>query len=495
MANRVIAVRDALLARVRESRSWPSLLNSLATMPADPLSTVASLGTLGAAATDFGIGAQICRTTDGTPVGDWADPWPLVFYAPTAAQARRLPASEVRLFALRGTAATAETRSRDASALGWWDGTTLTLPGGHPHLHQAALEACAAALPTNAAVALARLEGAILRRVPTRTVAIRYVSCPTGQVGAGRKETRTTLTYTDGHGNAPPRGSSPRAVGTAHADTVGPVQDGYALGEETPTKPGEIVGTWQPLWTGTTQLTGRKVIQVTRTERARVTAPTEPDGVTVVETDRRPIIDCTHPWPDAWPVPTTTIEETLEWRTFPCPTVHAGHPLAVPAGSPQRQRRVIRLTTEAWPAHTGQPARMGRSPGPWRVWTDTCYFEATRTEAEQSSGTCAAGCTRSTTLERTRSYVARVYARHVADGRMTGMTEDRKPGAEGSWSAWTTVASSCTPIATSTGDGGGSDDDDDGNWPSPSTPSCCQVSAGPGGYNSGTGNYNNHPDF
>jgi len=193
-------------------------------------------------------------------------------------------------------------------------------------------------------------------------------------------------------------------------------------------------------------------------------------------------------------VPTTTIEETLEWRTFPCPTVHAGHPLAVLADRPQCQRRVIRITTEAWPAYTGQLAHTGRSPGPWRVWTDTCHFEATRTEAEQSSGTCAADYTGSTTLERTRAFVARVYALHIAQGRRTGVSEDRKPGSEGSWSAWTTVSSSCTPIAT-TGGGGGSDDDDDGNWPSPSTPSCCQLSAGPGGYNSGTGTYNNSPNI
>jgi len=133
---------------------------------------------------------------------------------------------------------------------------------------------------------------------------------------------------------------------------------------------------------------------------------------------------------------------------FPCPTVHAGHPLAVPAG---------------------------------------------RTEAEQSSGTCAAGYTGSTTLERTRAFVARVYALHIAQGQRTGVSEDRKPGTEGPWSAWTTVASSCTPIATSTGGGGGSDDDDDGNWPStgggnqPSAPT--HYSAGPGGYNNNSGTY------
>jgi len=182
---------------------------------------------------------------------------------------------------------------------------------------------------------------------------------------------------------------------------------------------------------------------------------------------------------------TTTIEETLERRTFPCPTVHAGHPLAVPADRPQRQRRVIRITTEAWPAYAG------RAPGPWRVWTDTRHREATRTESESSTGTCAAGCTGSTNLERTRAFVARVYALQIRQGQRTGIGEDRKPGSEGAWSAWTTIASSCTPIPTS--GGGGSDDDDDGNWPSTtggSRPSGSDYrSAGPGGYNNNSGTY------
>ncbi len=175
----------------------------------------------------------------------------------------------------------------------------------------------------------------------------------------------------------------------------------------------------------------------------------------------------------------------------PWPPARPGHPLAVPTGSPQRQRRVIRLTTEAWPAHTGQPARTGRSPGPWRVWTDSCHFEAARTEAEQASGTCTAGYTGATTLERTRPYVARVYALPIAQGQRTGIPEDRKPGSEGPWSAWTTIASACTPIPTSTGDDGS--DDDDGNWPSPSNgsrPSGSDYrSAGPGGYNNNSGSY------
>ncbi len=286
-------------------------------------------------------------------------------------------------------------------------------PGAGPlrsHPRKAALAACAVAIPAHAAVALARLEGAILRRVPTRTVASRYVSCPLGPGRVGPQGDADNPVHVDGHGNPPPRGTLPRAVGLAISLDRLP---GTAHLAENLVEPCAV-------WADTAQHTGRKVIQVTRTEQSRMTPPTDPDAVAIIETGRRPIIDCTHPWPEAWPIPTTTIEETLEWRTVPCPTAH---PLAVPAGSPQRQRRVIRLATEA----------------------------------AQASGTCAAGHTGTTTLERTRPYVARVYALPIAQGQRTGIPEDRKPGLAGPWGAWTTVSSSCTPIPTSTGGGGASD--------------------------------------